>query len=43
MGECFIRKGMINIAIIAARFLIQIGSREAGLRLLEPQGIMDYV
>ena len=43
MDECFIRMGMINIAVIAARFLIQIGPGEAGLRLLEPQGIMDHV
>ena len=43
MDESLIRKGMINTAVIAPRFLIQIGPGEAGLRLLEPQGIMDHV
>jgi hypothetical protein len=43
MDECFIRKGMINTAVITARFVIQIGCREAGWRFFEPQGLMEHV
>ncbi len=43
MDECLIRKGMINTTVIVVRFVIKIGRREAGLRFLEPQGIMDHV
>ena len=43
MDKFFIRKGMVDTAVIAARFVIQIGRREAGLRFLEPKGRMVYV